>query len=90
MSSSSSKVRSAQVQKWPGEYAIAASLKNYELMPFEDIGDRLNWLLGVWPGCAISVVHNAHELSHDRAEKVRKWGEVNLRPGNYDTTGLHQ
>ena len=65
-------------------------MKQYEQMPFNVIEDRLSWLLGVWPGCAISVVNKAHELSPHRAEKVRKWGEVNLRPGNYDPTGLHQ
>ena len=90
MSSSSSRVKRAEVCKWPSKFVIRESLKQYEHMPFDDIEDRLSWLLGVWPGCAISVVNKAHELSPHRAEKVRKWGEVNLRPGNYDPTGLHQ
>ena len=80
----------AEVQKWPSKYVIQESLRQYSYMPIDKIEDRLSWLLKVWPGCAIKVVAERDELSPERREVVRKWGEDNLRPGNYDPTGLHQ
>ena len=82
----------AQVQTWLSEYVIQESLRQYSQLPIDLIEDRLDWLLQVWPGCAISVVARSAELSgvHPgrRREAVRQWGEDNLRPGNYDPTGL--
>ena len=80
----------AQERKWPSKYVIQESLWQYKQLHIDKIEGSLSWCLRVWPGCAIMVVAEADELFGQRREVVRKWGEENLRPGNYDPTGLHQ
>ena len=52
------------------------------------VRDRLDWLLQVYPGCAILIVRDAHRLPEGRCHAVKSWGHDNLWPGNYDVTGL--
>ena len=52
------------------------------------VRDRLEWLLEVYPGCAILIVRDAHRLPEGLCHAVKSWGHDNLRPCNYDATGL--
>ena len=52
------------------------------------VRDRLEWLLAVYPGCAILIVRDAHRLPEGLCHAVLRWGHDNLWPGNYDATGL--
>ena len=52
------------------------------------VRDRLEWLLEVYPGCAILIVRDAHRLPEGLCHAVKSWGHDNLWPGNYDATGL--
>ena len=78
----------ATVQKWPSDYVIRESLRQLDMSPVNCARDMLDWLLKVWPGCAIMVVWNADRLPARHREVVKRWGEESLWPGNYDPSGL--
>ena len=78
----------AKVQKRPSDYVLRETLRQLETVPINLLGDRLGWLLKVWPGCAILVVRDSDRLERRHCDAVRRWGEHNLWQGNYDPSGL--
>ena len=78
----------AKAHQLPSDYVLRKTLRKLEAVPINLLGDRLDWLLKVWPGCAIHMVANSDRLPRRHCDAVRRWGEDNLWPGNYDPTGL--
>ena len=84
--------RQAEVQGWPSRSVLDLCLRQFESMSIGKGIDRLesdlDWLLKVYPGCAILIVRDAHRLPEGLRHAVLTWGHDNLWPGNYDATGL--
>ena len=80
--------RQATVQMWPSQWVLDLCYRQLETMPIGKVIDRLEWLLKVHPGCASLIVRDAHRLPEGLCHAVKRWGHANLRPSNYDATGL--
>ena len=80
--------RQAIVQDWPSQVVLGICFRQLETMSICKVRDRLEWLLEVYPGCAILIVRDAHRLPEGLCHAVLRCGHDNLWPGNYDATGL--